>query len=46
MHTIQTLIIGAGVAGASSIICGAAFGKERDKSTLGFVLVTPLFFQG
>ncbi len=26
-------------------VCGGAFGKERDKSTLGFVLVTPLTSQ-
>lgn len=31
------------VAGAASVsVCGTAFGRERDKSTLGFVLVTPM----
>jgi hypothetical protein len=42
MAALWASLLAAGVAGASAAVCGAAFGKERDKSTLGFVLVTPL----
>jgi ABC-type transport system involved in multi-copper enzyme maturation permease subunit len=42
MAAVLLLIMTFAATASATAVCGTAFGRERDKSTLGFVLATPL----
>lgn len=42
MVTVSTFILAIAMPLAAATVCGAAFVRERERSTMGFILVTPL----